>query len=162
MMSKQKLGLKKNKNVEPVVHSEKKLPEGNTSPLPVAERINRKKAKVQDSIRILKETYPALFNPKELLPLAVGIHSQIFADKANGKISIPSNGLRQGLKYWTSSARYLEQVAKGGPRYNLSGSPEGVIEERQIEEAKRRLEQIKSKSKSKKSKATTGTAKSGE
>ena len=59
------------------------------------------------------------------IPLAIGIRKAIYAIRKDG---VSKRSIEVLIAAHTSTKEYHTAVAKGGPRYALSGSPDGVIE----------------------------------
>ncbi len=91
-----------------------------------------------DLLAALQAAAPDLWNPRAPVPLAIGIHKQLYSIAEEVRMSRRS--LRRFLSEWTSSSVYrramLEPEAK---RYNLDGSEAEAVSEEHRVEARRRL-----------------------
>ncbi len=84
-----------------------------------------------DLLAALQAMAPDLWNPGEPVPLAVGIHKQIYP--VAEKVRLSRRSLRRFLSRWTSSAPYQKALlAPDAQRFNLDGSvAESVSEQHQ-------------------------------
>ena len=64
-----------------------------------------------------EKAYPAIFNRAKPVPLAVNIHRRLWK-MAPDRVK---RGIKPGLHFWCHRKAYQKAVAKGGPRYDLSG-----------------------------------------
>lgn len=85
----------------------------------------------------LVERWPALFNAKKPLPLAIGINDALCA-------AMPDTGaalLRRALAYWCNRPRYLAALVAGADRHGLEGV-DGKVTEEQAADAAERLKAL--------------------
>ena len=73
---------------------------------------------VQPVLEKLFELYPHLFGA-EFLPLKLGVFQELLA---NHPEHFERDSLKAALSMHTRSARYLQSVASGNPRYDLQGA----------------------------------------
>lgn len=86
----------------------------------------------------LRGVAPALWEPSRPVPLAVGIHEQIFPIAE--RLDISRRFVRRFLGRWTSTSEYLCALARPeAQRVNLDGSPAGEVDEQHRTRAERRL-----------------------
>lgn len=71
----------------------------------------------------LAATFPALFNPADPAPLALGIKRTLLRQRPP---AVSYSGVTRALSQWTDGLPYLRAVAAGGPRHGLDG-PAGVV-----------------------------------
>ncbi len=82
----------------------------------------------------LQKTYPRCFPPNSTpLPLAVGIHNQIFALK---DLPFTKTKIRRFLARYTRSKEYRNNLVVGEPRVNLQGNHAGSVKEEEIDRTK--------------------------
>lgn len=94
--------------------------------------------------RDLQARQPTLWDPSRPLPLAVGMHRQLFPIGEARQLS--RSDVRRFLQKWTSSRSYLAALAEPeARRFNLDGSPAGQVSPRDRERAERRLERFRSR-----------------
>jgi ProP effector len=100
---------------------------------------------VKQIIAFLAQRFPLCFTVEgEAKPLKVGIFKEL-AEQVGDEGIVSRTQLRQALRRYTSSWRYLKCVAKGGVRINLVGEPGDALETDHIEHAVKELEQSKAK-----------------
>lgn len=87
--------------------------------------------------KFLRQKYPDLF--AKCVPLALHIHKQL-RPLPDG---VSMKALRRFLQDWCGQRAYLKAVAKGGPRYGVSG-PDGKVTPKQIQFARWKLRKLAS------------------
>lgn len=86
----------------------------------------------------LAERWPALFNLKKPVPLAIGINDALLEAMPEAS----PDQIRRSLAYWCNRPRYLMALAKGTDRYGLEGV-QGTVTEEQAADAAQRLKTLK-------------------
>lgn len=85
-------------------------------------------------LEYLQKTYPKCFPPSNRpLPLAVGIHNQIFTLK---ELPFTKTKIRRFLARYTRSIEYRNNLVVGVPRVNLQGNHAGSVKEEEIDRTK--------------------------
>lgn len=69
------------------------------------------------------------------LPLALGIERQVFQHIGELHLSASKRVVNKLLHYHTHSRQYLQNVGRGGMRYNLDGSEAGDITQGELDHA---------------------------
>ncbi len=104
-------------------------------------------ASIEATVAKLVETFPACFTAEgEALPLKIGIFQDISAHFADDE-TISNTRLRQALRRYTASWRYLNCVKEGKTRVDLNGEPAGEITAEHAEHAQKQLEESKARAK---------------
>ncbi|MGI5310301.1 RNA chaperone ProQ [Rheinheimera sp. WS51] len=99
----------------------------------------------KDVIAYLVTEYPACFSlTGEAKPLKVGIFQDL-AQKIEADSVISKTQLRQALRVYTSSWRYLAATKEGVARVDLDGNAGDVIDKQQAEHAATALKESKAK-----------------
>jgi sRNA-binding protein len=78
--------------------------------------------KPQETLELLINKYPTVFDYKNIRPLQKGIHVQILAETGLSKKAI-----KLGLSQWCGSRRYLLVLREGAQRVTLDGSLGDVV-----------------------------------
>ena len=100
---------------------------------------------VKEIIAFLAEKFPKCFTVEgEAKPLKIGIFKELAEQVADDNV-VSRTQLRQALRRYTSSWRYLKCVAKGGHRINLEGEPGEALEENHITHAAQALQESKAR-----------------
>ncbi|WP_031564794.1 RNA chaperone ProQ [Rheinheimera texasensis] len=100
---------------------------------------------VKEVVALLAEQFPLCFSlTGPAKPLKVGIFQDL-AEKLQENPLISKTMLRQALRVYTSSWRYLEAVKEGAFRVDLSGVDGAVIDASQAEHAAATLAESKAK-----------------
>lgn len=87
----------------------------------------------------LQTLAPRLWNPDEPLPLAIGIHKQLYP--VAERMQVSRRFLRRFLSRWTASPAYQTAMSEAGAvRVNLDGSPAGEVSEAHGERARLRVQ----------------------
>lgn len=106
---------------------------------------NVKAATVKDVLAYLATQFPACFNlTGEAKPLKVGIFQDL-AERLQNDATVSKTQLRQALRIYTSSWRYLEATKEGVTRINLDGVAGEPIDASQAEHASKLLSESKAK-----------------
>lgn len=105
---------------------------------------------VKEIIALLAQKFPMCFSVEgEAKPLKIGIFKDL-AERMGDEERVSRTQLRQALRRYTSSWRYLKCVAKGGVRFDLDGQQGEALENDHIEHAAKALEQSKARFEKKK------------
>jgi hypothetical protein len=90
-------------------------------------------------VKQLEERWPSTFPKRkaDIRPWSLDIHLEIHQADPN----LSKRTIQRALKLWQRRYRkvYLKKLARGGPRYDLQGNTKGEVTEREQEEAKRQL-----------------------
>lgn len=117
-----------------------------------------KPTNVKEVLAFLYQTYPQCFSMTgNIQPLKVGIFQDL-ATRLAEDAPISKTQLRQALRVYTSSWRYLEATKEGVSRIDLDGQPAELIDAQQAEHAAKILAESKQKA-AEKRKAKQQTAK---
>lgn len=97
----------------------------------------------QEILTLLRQRWPLAFpeDLRQLKPWALGIHHALVAELPDTKpalIGKTLNFLQRGGK-----GAYWHALLKGGPRYNLDGTPNGEVTEKDQEHAREQLAAIR-------------------
>lgn len=105
----------------------------------VAEAPPRRTPSDEELLVELQALAPELWNPDAPVPLAIGIHRQLYP--LAERLQMSRRGLRKFLSRWTASEGYRQALAEtGARRYDLDGSPAGEVSEEHRDEARQQLE----------------------
>ncbi|HEX7037093.1 MAG TPA: ProQ/FINO family protein [Pseudomonadales bacterium] len=81
---------------------------------------------------------PDLWNPDKPVPLAIGIHKQLYP--VAERLHVSRRFLRRFLARWTAMPSYQRAMSEpGAMRLNLDGSPAGEVSEVHGERARKRV-----------------------
>ena len=120
---------------------------------------NVKAGNVKEVLAYLAVKFPACFSVSgEAKPLKIGIFQEL-AQRLQDDATVSKTQLRQALRVYTSSWRYLESTKEGVSRIDLDGNAGDVIDASQAEHASKVLEESKAKA-AQKRKAKVAEAKS--
>ena len=86
-------------------------------------------------LKHLQTTYPKCFVPVNPLPLAIGIHKQLFLSTG---LPFAKVKIRRFLKRYTRSKEYRRNLIIGNPRIDLLGNQIGVVTEEEVNRDNRR------------------------
>ena len=104
--------------------------------------------KLKDAKQIigyLAQQFPNCFTAEgEAKPLKIGIFKEL-ADRVEPLGLVSRTQLRQALRRYTSSWRYLKSIARGGERIDLDGNAGDKVEQDHIDHAAKALEESKAK-----------------
>lgn len=106
---------------------------------------NVKAATVKDVLAHLAAQFPACFSlTGEAKPLKIGIFQEL-AERLQNDTTVSKTQLRQALRIYTSSWRYLEATKEGVARVDLDGVAGESIDASQAEHARKLLDDSKAK-----------------
>lgn len=106
---------------------------------------NVKASNVKDVLAYLAQQFPACFSlTGEAKPLKIGIFQDL-AQRLNDDETVSKTQLRQALRVYTSSWRYLEATKEGIARVDLDGAAGELIDAAQAEHAQKTLDESKAK-----------------
>jgi len=104
-----------------------------------------KKTSTKEIISYLAEKFPKCFSIEgPAKPLKVGIFQDL-AEKLEGDETVSKTRLRQALRHYTSSWRYLKSVKLGSSRVDVDGNAVAEIDEAQAEYASKTLKESQEK-----------------
>lgn len=107
--------------------------------------VENKLKDVKQIIAHLAQQFPKCFTLEgEAQPLKIGIFREL-TERVKPDMMISRTQLRQALRRYTSSWRYLKSIARGGQRVDLDGVAGDKIEQEHIDFALKELEQIRLK-----------------
>lgn len=87
----------------------------------------------------LQTLAPQVWNAEQPLPLAVGVHRQLFP--LGERHGMSRSAVRRFLTDWTSAEPYqLALAADGSRRFDANGEPAGEVRERDRSRAQARVE----------------------
>lgn len=111
----------------------------------------------KEIIAALAVKFPACFSLEgHAKPLKVGIFQEI-AELLTEEDNISKTRLRQALRHYTSSWRYLKSIKQGASRINLAGEPVAEIDQEQADYAAKTLKESQEKFGHKKPKEAKAT-----
>ena len=104
-----------------------------------------KRTSTKDIIAYLAEKFPACFSIKgPVKPLKIGIFQDL-AEKLNDDETVSKTRLRQALRHYTSSWRYLKIIKVGTSRVDVDGNEVAAIDEEQAAYASKTLKESQEK-----------------
>ena len=104
-----------------------------------------KRISTKDIITYLAEKFPECFSVKgSVKPLKIGIFQDL-AEKLNDDETVSKTRLRQALRHYTSSWRYLKAIKKGVFRVDIDGKDVAEIDEEQANYASKTLKESQEK-----------------
>ncbi|NQY62752.1 MAG: RNA chaperone ProQ [Alteromonadaceae bacterium] len=104
-----------------------------------------KRTSTKEIIAYLAEKFPACFSIEgPAKPLKVGIFQDL-AEKLKEDETVSKTRLRQALRHYTSSWRYLKTIKLGGHRIDIDGNQVAEIDEAQAEYASKTLKESQEK-----------------
>ena len=104
-----------------------------------------KRISTKDIITYLTEKFPECFSVKgPIKPLKVGIFQDL-AEKLNDDETVSKTRLRQALRHYTSSWRYLKAIKFGAFRIDIDGKEVAEIDEEQANYASKTLKESQEK-----------------
>lgn len=102
----------------------RRVPDGADSALTEKERIKR--ANASRLLEILREISPQVWDASTPLPLAIGIHRQIYP--LLDRVPMSRRALRNFLAWWTGSEAYQRALrAPNACRHNVDGTVAGPV-----------------------------------
>ena len=100
---------------------------------------------VKEIVALLSEQFPLCFSlTGEAKPLKIGIFQDL-VERLNDNPLFSKTQLRQALRVYTSSWRYLDAVKAGVARIDLEGAAGDLVDEQQAEHAAKTLTESKAK-----------------
>ena len=121
-----------------------------------------KRISTKDIIAYLPEKFPECFSVKgQVKPLKVGIFQDL-SEKLTDDETVSKTRLRQALRHYTSSWRYLKAIKVGAYRVDIDGKDVSKIDEEQANYASKTLKESQEKfgnNSSNKKSANEGTKK---
>ncbi|PKG84157.1 RNA chaperone ProQ [Colwellia sp. 75C3] len=104
-----------------------------------------KRTSTKDIIAYLTEKFPECFSIKgPVKPLKIGIFQDL-AEKLNDDETVSKTRLRQALRHYTSSWRYLKVIKVGTSRVDVDGKDVAQIDEEQAAYASKTLKESQEK-----------------
>tara|TARA_R110001583_G_scaffold77851_3_gene211622 strand:- start:60182 stop:60859 length:678 start_codon:yes stop_codon:yes gene_type:complete len=104
-----------------------------------------KRISTKDIITYLAEKFPECFSVKgPVKPLKVGIFQDL-AERLNDDETVSKTRLRQALRHYTSSWRYLKAIKLGAFRVDIDGKDAAKIDEEQANYASKTLKESQEK-----------------
>jgi len=104
-----------------------------------------KRTSTKDIIAYLTEKFPECFSIKgPVKPLKIGIFQDL-AEKLNDDETVSKTRLRQALRHYTSSWRYLKVIKVGTSRVDVDGKDVAEIDEEQAAYASKTLKESQEK-----------------
>lgn len=104
-----------------------------------------KRVSTKDIITYLTEKFPECFSVKgPVKPLKVGIFQDL-AEKLSDDETVSKTRLRQALRHYTSSWRYLKAIKVGAFRVDIDGNNAAEIDEEQANYASKTLKESQEK-----------------
>lgn len=104
-----------------------------------------KASNVKEVLAYLVQRFPACFSENGAAkPLKIGIFQDL-AERLQEDSVVSKTQLRQALRVYTSSWRYLEATTEGAARIDLDGNAGDLIDASQAEHAAKTLEESKAK-----------------
>ncbi len=101
----------------------------------------------KEIIAYVAECFPKCFSLEgEAKPLKIGIFQDL-AERLSDDPKVSKTQLRQALRQYTSSWRYLHSIKPGVARIDLDGNECGVLEDEHVEHAKNALAESKARAK---------------
>lgn len=103
-------------------------------PIPVVKVLKKvkpprspRRVTLEYAIAQLAPHWPAVFNPRGLKLMAVGLKEQLLQDIEVRKIALSNKVARRCLHAVSHSPEYLSLMMAGMPRYGLGGEEKGVV-----------------------------------
>ena len=104
-----------------------------------------KRISTKDIISYLTEKFPECFSVKgQVKPLKVGIFQDL-SEKLTDDETVSKTRLRQALRHYTSSWRYLKAIKVGASRVDIDGNEVAKIDEDQANYASKTLKESQEK-----------------
>ena len=95
---------------------------------------NKNRAANQAALQLICETYPQVFNRKNVRPLKIGIQEDLIADDKLAK-----NKIKRALASYVRSPHYFRSLQEGADRIDLGGEAAGTVSASEAEHAKAQL-----------------------
>lgn len=104
-----------------------------------------KRISTKEIIAYLAEKFPACFSIEgHAKPLKIGIFQDL-AEKLTGDETVSKTRLRQALRHYTSSWRYLKAIKVGVSRVDIDGNDAAEIDQEQADYASKTLKESQEK-----------------
>jgi ProP effector len=104
-----------------------------------------KRISTKDIITYLTEKFPKCFSVKgQVKPLKIGIFQDL-SEKLTDDETVSKTRLRQALRHYTSSWRYLKAIKVGASRVDIDGNDVAKIDEEQANYASKTLKESQEK-----------------
>ena len=104
-----------------------------------------KRVSTKEIIAYLAEKFPACFSIEgHAKPLKIGIFQDL-AEKLAGDETVSKTRLRQALRHYTSSWRYLKAIKVGSFRIDIDGNDSAEIDQEQADYASKTLKESQEK-----------------
>lgn len=117
-----------------------------------------KRLSSRDIIAYLVEKYPNCFSlTGAVKPLKIGIFQDLAEKLADDEV-VSKTRLRQALRHYTSSWRYLKAIKLGAERVDIDGNKSAEIDQEQADYASKTLKESQAKVNQRKAKATPAKA----
>jgi len=133
----------------PVAKKEKQKPAPKPKPAPVVKVPKKvkpprspRRVTLEYAIAQLAPHWPAVFNPRGLKLMAVGLQERLLQDIQVRKITLSNKVARRCLHAVSHSPEYLSLMVAGMPRYGLGGEEEGVVTQAEQAYAFERMSEI--------------------
>ncbi|MGB1197501.1 MAG: RNA chaperone ProQ [Thalassotalea sp.] len=105
----------------------------------------KKRTSTKEIIAYLAEKFPGCFSLEgQVKPLKVGIFQELAEQLADDE-TVSKTRLRQALRHYTSSWRYLKSIKKGAFRIDITGSEVAEIDQEQADYASKTLKESQEK-----------------
>ncbi len=102
---------------------------------------------VKEVLAYLAERFPACFSLEgDAKPLKIGLFQDL-AERLEGDEKVSKTQLRQAIRRYTNSWRYLRSAQAGAVRVDLDGNPCGELEAEHIEHAQKTLQESQERAK---------------
>lgn len=129
--------------METKTESEVKVDAENVTENAATEAVKRTSTK--EIIAYLAEKFPACFSLEgHAKPLKIGIFQDLAA-KLEGDETVSKTRLRQALRHYTSSWRYLKAIKVGSSRIDIDGNDTAEIDQEQADYASKTLKESQEK-----------------
>ncbi len=116
----------------------------------------QKRISTKEIIAHLAEKFPACFSIKgPVKPLKIGIFQELAEKLADDEL-VSKTRLRQALRHYTSSWRYLKSIKVGAFRVDIDGNQAAEIDQEQADYAEKTLRESQEKFGNKNSKDSAG------
>ncbi|WP_028115428.1 RNA chaperone ProQ [Ferrimonas senticii] len=117
-----------------------------TEQQPTADNSNKLKD-VKEVIAYLAEKFPLCFSLEgDAKPLKIGLFQEL-AERLEGDDKVSKTQLRQAIRRYTNSWRYLRGSKAGAQRVDLDGNDCGELEQEHVEHAQKTLQESQDRAK---------------
>lgn len=141
--------------METKIESEVKVVVDETVEATPSVEVKEKRISTKEIIAYLAEKFPACFSiTGAAKPLKIGIFQDL-AEKLSGDETVSKTRLRQALRHYTSSWRYLKAIKVGIARVDVDGNDVAKIDQEQADYASKTLKESQEKFGNKKPKDKT-------